>query len=134
MTTTGEPKDEYLDASNNMRQFGNIRFAQLTLFFGLTAGIMAILFQNTSVLPFARTALKVGGLAITLLFWVMDQRAMDYWNHFRKRAIELEDVLGFKQYRASPAIKRLNTTNAVRARFLLLAAFWIIALIRYQEF
>jgi hypothetical protein len=38
------PKDEYLDASNNARLFQTLRFAELTIFAALTAGLLNALF------------------------------------------------------------------------------------------
>lgn len=46
MTTQGDPKDEYLEVGQNMRQFGNIRFAQMTLFVGMSVGILAGVFKD----------------------------------------------------------------------------------------
>lgn len=135
MTTQGDPKDEYMDVGQNMRQFGNIRFAQMTLFGGLTAGILAGLFRSGSALSdTARISLKIGGVAITFVFWVMDQRAMVYWNHFRQRAIELERILGFQQYTKAPARRSLSATNAIRILYLLIFVFWMVALIWHSEF
>jgi len=134
MTTQGDPKDEYIDTGENMRQFGNIRFAQMTLFIGMTAGILAGLFQSPALSDMARIALKIGGGIVTLLFWVMDSRAMAYWNHFRERAIELEKILGFQQYTKSPATRFLSATNAIRLLYLVILFFWVVALIWHSQF
>ncbi len=124
--TLGDPKDEYLDAGANMRQFGNIRFAQMTVFIAMTAGILTALFQaNSSLLLGTRIILKVTGLFITIIFWLMDQRAMDYWNHYRIRAIELEKVLGFRQYTNSPARKFFSATHTIRILYFGIVVLWV---------
>ncbi len=46
-----EIRYEYLDASNNVRHHGNLRFAQLTLFSALTGGLMAVVFGRQPPLP-----------------------------------------------------------------------------------
>ena len=135
MTTQGNPKDEYMDVGENMRQFGNIRFAQMTLFVGMTAGILAGLFQSGSALSdTTRIILKIAGIVITLFFWVLDQRAMVYWNHFRQRAIELEKLLGFQQYTKAPATGIFSATNAIRVLYLLILVFWIVTFIWHSQF
>lgn len=123
---SGDPKDEYLDASNNMRQFGNIRFAQLTLFVGMTAGAITVLFSSGSDLAESNFIfLTLGGAAVTVIFYWLDYRTMAYWNHFRVRAMELEVVLGFKQYTTAPVKSFFSATNAIRILFFGLFLFWL---------
>ncbi|CAD6491833.1 MAG: hypothetical protein ANIMEMIM_00227 [Candidatus Argoarchaeum ethanivorans] len=82
----GNPKDEYKDISANMCQYGNMRFAQLTLFIAMTAGLLTALFtSNPPLSSLVRFVLKVGGLIITVVFWIMEERATDYWHHFGRR-------------------------------------------------
>lgn len=120
---------EYTEVSENMRHFGNIRFAQMTLLFAITAGIIAGLFQaSIQLTTVASTLLKLGGLVFTILFWAMDERAMQYWHHYRRRAIEIEEKLGYRQYTTAPAPSPFSATNAVRILNLLLALFWFAAL------
>jgi len=135
MEQQGDPKDEYMDAGENMRHWANIRFAQMTLFIAITAGILAGLFQSSSALAgTARIALKIGGLVVTLVFWLLDERAMAYWRHFRGRAIELENALGFQQHARAPAAKILSSANAIRVLYLSILLFWIAALIWRSQF
>lgn len=116
-----DPKAEYLDASQNMRQFGNIRFAQLTLFVGVTAGMLTALSRPGLVSSgAARIVLKLAGGLSALVFWMMDERAMQYWHHCRRRAVELEKSLGYRQYTDAPAGRLVSATNALRLLFLCL--------------
>lgn len=138
VTTTvqqGALKDEYLDVSENMRQWANIRFAQMTLFAAITAGILAGLFQNGSTqLGVSRIALKIGGIIVTFVFGFLDQRAMIYWRHFRQRAVELEKALGFRQYTSAPTARFLNSANAVRVLYLTVVLIWVVSLIWSSQF
>ena len=129
-------KDEYLDASDNMRQFGNVCFSQITLFIAITAGIIiAGLFQSDLVLSdIARITLKIGGVIVTFIFWALDQREMIYWNHYRQRAIELEKSLGFQQYTEAPATSVFSATNAIRMLYLSILVFWIMTLLWHSQF
>jgi len=140
--------DEYKDLSENMRDYGNKRFALMTLFVALTAGLLSAIFtQDPPLSSQVKSALKVVGFVTSIVFWIMEERAADYWHHFRRRAVELEEVLGYKQYQERPkpyimkctiswmekkrltrwiyhlATSLVTATNAVRAFY----GFWIIA-------
>lgn len=134
MSIKGDPKDEYLEVGANMRQFGNIRFSQMTLFVALTGGLLAVLLQNATLSDMAEITLKIGGAIFTFLFWIMDARAMAYWNHYRERGIELEKKLGFKQYSTSPARKFFSATNAFRLLYLVIFIYWIITIFFPSQF
>lgn len=65
----GNPKDEYLDASSNQRQFQSIRFAQLTVYLALTGVLLNLLVTSSSSMSsLVRGLLETAGLLITLLF------------------------------------------------------------------
>jgi hypothetical protein len=131
----GDLKGEYMDVGENMRHFGNIRFAQLTLFVAITAGFLTAVFQpNPPLSNLARVTLKGVALLVTVTFWVMDQRAMQYWHHYRHRAVELEKELGFQQYTSIPALSVFSATNALRLLFLGLSVFWAVTLIWHSHF
>ena len=122
----GNTKDEYLDASANQRQFQTLRFAQLTVFLAISGVLLNTLLSPTIQLPAAgRYSLKAGGLMVALLFWVHQERTMAYWNHFVKRAAELEVELGFQQYRTRPKSGLFSSFKAMRLFFLLTAVFWV---------
>jgi hypothetical protein len=126
----GDPKDEYRDLSDNMRQYGNLRFAQLTLFIASTAALLNA--TLTPGLPFTtelRFLLKIGGVITAIVFWVMEERAADYWHHFRRRAVELEKQLGYQQYTTRPARTFITATNAARLFYASLLVFWVITII-----
>ncbi len=88
---SGSPKDEYMDASSNQRQFQSLRFAQLTVFLAIIGVILNLLISGGEALTPLRTyILKGAGLIMTLLFWVQQERTMLWWTHFVRRAAELE--------------------------------------------
>ena len=111
----GDPKEEYKDLSDNMRHYANMRFAQLTLYFALNAGLVTAVFTaNPELSSGLRLVLKLIGTVSAIAFGVMEERAGDYWHHFQRRASELEAVLGYKQYANRPAGRLFTTTNAAR--------------------
>lgn len=125
----GNPKDEYLDVSANQRHFMTLRFAQLTVFLALTGFLLNVsLGDGGGMSTGARVLLKIGGLLATLLFYVHQERTMVYWNHFVRRAAEMEEELGFRQYSTRPRAGIVSSFNAMRLFFVVLALFWIAAL------
>ena len=124
--TAGNPKDEYVDVSHNLRQFMTMRFAQLTVYLGLTGVLLNLVFTgNAKVSPYGSLVLQVGGLVITLIFWVHQERTMAYWNHFMRRAIELEADLGFQQYSTRPSTRGITSFKAMRLFFAIMTLFWV---------
>jgi hypothetical protein len=122
----GDPKDEYLDASNNQRQFQTLRFAQLTVFLAISGFLVNVLLSESIALPaYGDEVLKTGGLFVAIVFWIQQERTMLYWNHFVSRAAELEEELGFNQYRSRPRAGILSSFKAMRLFFIVVVAFWI---------
>lgn len=130
--TTASAKDEYLDASANARQFNTLRFAELTIFVTVTGALVAVSFSRGTApaeLPVS-IAMRVLGLSVAVVFWVLEGRTMLYWHHFVSRAAELEAELGFRQYSTRPREGWLTGHRAVQALLALVAASWLVALVR----
>jgi hypothetical protein len=124
-----DQKDEYLDVCENIRHWENMRFAQLTLILAATAGLLSALLQaGASLVPAVRFFLKLIGLGSVVIFWVMDERVVQYWKSYRRRAIELESELGFQQHSKTPPRRVVTSGNAVRLLFALLCGLWTSAL------
>jgi dipeptide/tripeptide permease len=123
-------KDEYLDVSENLRHYGNARFALMTLFLAITAGILSIVFEHnqSQYKPLAIIVLKVVGIISSVAFWTMEERASQYYRRFRQRAVELEKDLEFKQYTNCPKQGVFSATNAVRLIYYAAILFWIVSL------
>ena len=127
MENTRPPIDEYKDLSENMRHYGNMRFAQLTIFIAITGGLLAVIFGNKNPSP-NHIIIPLIGISIAIMFWIMEERAADYWQTFKKRAVVLEIKLGFQQYSIRPKARfwdKLTATNASRAIYGLSILFWI---------
>jgi hypothetical protein len=127
--STDNLKDEYLDASANMRYYGNARFAILTLFIAITAGLFTAIFGDQVHLAATLKAfLKLGGVLLAIAFCIMEERATRYYRGFRRRAVELEKILDFKQYTNSPEQRVITSTNSVRLMYGMFVLFWVISL------
>lgn len=62
-------------------------------------------------------------------FSVMEERAAENWHNCRRRAVELEKSLGYKQYTNRPAAKVLSATNAARVMVWGGVPLWLLAAI-----
>ena len=60
-----------------MRQYGNMRFAQLTVFVAMTAGLLSLVTRIDSTIHVC--VIHLGGIFISIIFWIMEERAADYW-------------------------------------------------------
>lgn len=123
----GNPEEEYKELNNNLRFYGNMRFAQLTLFSAITAAFLTIIFTSTPALTYpVETILKIGGLISTFVLWVMEERSTGYAIHFSKRMVELEKLLGYRvwQGRKMGTHAIFSATNAVRLLYLCITVFW----------
>jgi hypothetical protein len=125
-----DASEEYKDLSDNMRHYANMRFAQLTLYFVLSAGFITALFTVDPPLNNRlRFVLKIIGIITSAAFGVMEERAADYWHHFRRRAVEIEKSLDYKQYTDRPAAKIFTATNAARVMVWGGVFVWLLAAI-----
>jgi hypothetical protein len=121
---------EYLDLSQNIRHYGNLRFAQLTLFAAITAGLVKVAIENAHEWPVPlRTALYTAGALVAASFWVMEERGADYWHHFRRRADKIEPFLHFGQY-STKKPKVVSATNAVRFLFIMAILAWVASIVQ----
>ena len=134
----GDLVEEYKEVGHNIRLFSNMRFAQLTLFLALTAGLLTVTFGlNPPLEGLYQLILKLFGLFVTYFFWIMEERSSYFWKYYMDRAQFLEIQLGYFQYIGRnpkviyedkiPKLK-FNATNAVRALFFVIELFWIFTL------
>jgi hypothetical protein len=123
-------KQEYADVSSNLRHYGNMQFAQLTIFFVVTAGLFWNVASGGEKLNGVVLAvLKTSGILLSMLFLLMSRRVSDYWNKRVTRAKQLEDILGYHQYRRPPKKRLFNNRVAVALVYWTVAFMWLATLI-----
>jgi len=129
-----DPKEEYKDLSDNMRYYASSRFVHLTLFVALNGALFSAVFAtNLSLQPQIIIILKVLGLLAASIFWVIEKRAVDYWNQFHDRAVQLEEQLRYHQYKVRP--KRtwktiwMNATTATSLFYFVVFFLWLTTLL-----
>lgn len=117
---------EYTQLCENMRHYGNQRFAILTFFISSNALIFSkFLDGNENIL------LIIAGLTTTIVFWIVENRAADFYAHFRNRAKVLENDLRFEQF--SGEMKRpylrISATKATSYLYYLVGLYWLVKLL-----
>lgn len=122
-----DAKVEYIDVSSNLRHWNTLRFAELTIFIAVTGAMLNLVFSGT-VPPIVNILLKLAGALISLMFLILHERTMTWWYRFVERAAELEEQLGFQQYRNRPRGHRITGTVSIRIFFIILILFWIVSL------
>ena len=125
--------DEYKEACESIRHYSSLQSNILTVFIATFAGLAAFTFQvNTADLPSNILLIfpKISGIITTLMFWLLAERATAYWFHFKKRAAEIEQILGYSLHSTQPksSISFLKTIHALRFIYIAVAVFWLISL------
>ncbi len=122
-------RHEYSEAWNALRHYSNLRFAMLTLFFGVTGGLAAAAFGQAQPLGHATDRLaamaKCAGIAFTVLFYLVEINIFAKLNDIGQVMTDLERQL---RYRLSHHGTR--SVSAPRAKYInalifgLTLAFW----------
>ena len=125
-------QQEYSDLSTNMRHYGNMRFAQLTIFIAITGALLKFRFESNSSLPCViKQLVALGGLIISVVFLIMEISSSYLWAHFARRAAELETRLGYYQYSTLLGAPKFNvrpSTWAIGILFLFVLFFWAVVI------
>lgn len=122
--------DEYKECNNNLRHYSNMRFAQLSLFIIISGILFNGAFHDSFSTERTKDFFPVIGIALSLLFYFMQERRLNMWNSIYTRLKDIEAELCLKQHTKRPQKKggvpsRLST-NLVYALF---AASWLVSYI-----
>jgi hypothetical protein len=118
--------EEYKEISTHIRHYSNMRFAQLTLFVAMQTALFAGVFALIDKCePTTVALLKALGAISTVVFFVMEERAADYWHYFVKRACYLELQLGIECFLNRPSKSVFTATNSVRLLFVAIGIYWV---------
>lgn len=119
---------EYVDVSNNLRHWNTLRFAELTVYIAITGAMMNVVLGRSTPLPWGFAVLvKAAGILTSVLFLILQERTMTWWYRFVERAAELEEELGFQQYRRRPTGHKITGRVAIRLWFIVIILFWILS-------
>jgi hypothetical protein len=115
---------EYSEVGSHIRSYATMRFARLSLFSVVTAGLFAVTYQKVGdVAGDIRCLLKFLGAALAIAFIFMDRSGVWYWHSLTSRARQIEVVLGLATWREldtrlprrriETVLRETNTTEAL---------------------
>ncbi len=117
--------EEYKEAGANLRHYGNMRFAKLTLLAAVSGGLFtALISKDPCLTESQKILLACLGLLFSSALWVMEERSNQWWQRFLNRAIALEKEIDANQF-TPPKQGCLSATVAVRIVYLALVLIWL---------
>jgi len=123
-----EPKVEYIEVNSSIRHLSTLRVIQIAIFFMVMGGLAALLFGATQLSSgpgnYAANALAC---FVTLIFWLLEERAERQYDHLLRRAQSLERTLHFHAIRDRPHHRLLRTGVALRLLYFGTLIWWISA-------
>ncbi|MEJ5240079.1 MAG: hypothetical protein WHS87_02665 [Anaerolineales bacterium] len=119
---------EYAEVNQNFRHYSSLRFAILSVFFAIVGLLFSIAFGPINSTTYFSMLAKFGGLLITVVFFIFEHILNEYLRHFAKVAMELEELLGYRQFKSRPQF-RVQTRHATYGLYILLLIFWVYALV-----
>ncbi len=126
--------EEWKDIRETLRNFGNKRFAQLTVFIGVS-GFMFDAFFKQGETPY-RIALGLSGVVGSMLFLVMEYSSVLYWSKFAERGKTIEAETGatlklMTSYR--PPERLFSATKAIYFLYVAVALLWGFTLLGVKQ-
>lgn len=126
-------RQEYAEVNQNLRHYGNMRFAQLTIFIALTGGLIVFVF--TKLYPVSQLeiiiAFEVLGIFISIMFLIIERSSTMKWIGFKERSNDLEKLLNYRQLTEPTYRGKWNATRAIKSLYKGVIVFWSVALV-YQ--
>ena len=124
---------EYIDISNNLRHYGTLQFAHLTLYTAVMGGLIHLLTSgNANIQPQIVLILKIIGYILSVLFFIIAERIILDWQTFLDCARVMEKKhFGFGQYSIRPnyVIFFFRNRFAVRWIHVFIILFWTVSII-----
>ena len=121
---------EFEELSNNIRHWEKMRWVSMTVFIAIMAvSLNAYFSKDITINNFNSYYLRLLGVAIVFIFWVLDERIVAYWKSFKERAHDIEKEIGIEVFSKTPKRGFFSAGTAVRVLYALFCAFWVAQLI-----
>lgn len=104
---------EYGDIGENLRHYGNLQFAQFTIYCALAVAALSQLYGEKPIIGAPRIIVCVIAAFLGIMFLLMSVRVGEYWNARVERAKAIEACLNLKQYSEAPKKKFVSNRTAV---------------------
>ncbi|HEX8396377.1 MAG TPA: DUF4760 domain-containing protein [Pyrinomonadaceae bacterium] len=123
-------RQQYTEVNNHIRHYSVLRFNIFTVFLAALGGLFSLsfgFFEAKNVDPNITMLWgRVGGLLVTLLFFIYERRIQVLINNSLEVGKELEDPLGYKHLSNRPSWGWFRTHTATIIFFLILILFWFV--------
>jgi hypothetical protein len=126
----------YSEVNHNHRHYSNLRFAAFTLYFVVLGGLLYFSYGGGTKLSslgwwevISRT--KMIALLLTAAFFAFEIFCELTMRQLRKVAKELEEALGFRQFRAEVFSPMLSASYFIWAVYFMFILFWLIVRTSY---
>ena len=118
---------EYAEVGLNMRHYGNMHFAELTIFFAVS-GVMlwSVVEKGASMPKVVLLSANLAGILLCILFSLLARRVCDNWDKLLARAIKLEAILGFQQYSVVPPKRHFTNRQTIYYIYAVLGLLWVV--------
>lgn len=123
-----EMRHEYSELNQNFRHYSGLRFAIFTVFFAIIGGLASVAFGASQPVAGLSGIAKVGGLVVTVAFFMLEMILQRYLDHFMEVGRKLEKSLGYTQLSTRPSSPVLKTVYATWGLFILVLGFWMYAI------
>lgn len=122
----------YRQTCLNMRMFVDLRFKHFTTFMVITGFLGAAAF-NVPALAAWRPVTTLLAIVVTVLFWLIDARTLQYWRQEFGRVQVYERALneGVLLVLPPPERTRLRSSTATNLLFAVIVAAWTVSLIAH---
>lgn len=129
--------EEYSDISENVRHYNTHYLGVLTLSLFITGSLISLVSSTSSGFSGIHIMLlKIGGIILSFTFWINGEIYLYRQIRFECRLVELEDILGYKQYSMLLEFKKHRLPGRLRigrwSWWLLhavICSFWIVLLV-----
>jgi len=120
-------RHEYVEVLQNLRHYGNLRFAAFSIFIAMIAGVGLVAFGKGQFGQHAAGVVRIAGVLIILIFWLYEARLTELFQHFQRTAIALERLLGYTQWSSRPVGKGHlpNRVVIMHVFYSVLALLWL---------
>lgn len=112
--------EEYKEAGALHRLHITLMFGQMTVYLAASAGLIQVLTKEVPPLIPVQIVLSLIGIALSIIFWIVTERAAKFLHSARNRAMEIEKQLELSLYSSGPSRENsvLTATNATRLLYL----------------
>jgi hypothetical protein len=122
--------DQYKETVSNRRHYSNLRFALFPVYFAIQYGLVQLAFKvESNSLPIAIYA--VAGILSTYVFWTIEERILQYYEHLTVVGEELEQKISGRLISNWPkSTFKSDTRRSIQFVYLVFFLFWLFFVVK----